>query len=650
MICVIDFETKSTVDLKECGSDVYAAHHSTDVLCLAYAFDDGPIKLWTPKMPPPKDLLDYVSKGGDVVGHNIGGFEILIWNCVMALKYGWPELRIEQCIDTMALAYAMALPGNLNDASLAVGLEVTKDMRGHRVMLQLSQPRDFANGTPVWWEDETKFNELCKYCINDVEVERQLYKRLLKLDPAEKALWILDWKINRRGVEIDVLSAATAAGIVDAEKKNADIQIQKVTNGAVATCTATGQLKSWIESRGIEVPSVAKSDVIELLDKELPDDCRKALLLRQEASKTSTAKLKAMVRGVGAGNRARGLFQYHGASTGRWASRRIQLQNLKRPQIEQTVIDEIFDRLENAQTISDLGSPMSILGDCIRGFIKAKKDHQFLVCDFASIEARVLAWLASEEKILKIFRSHGKIYEHAASNIYQVPIESVTKEQRQIGKVAILALGYGGGVGAFQTMAKAYGVELEDQQADNIKLAWRDAHPKIVGYWYELDQAAMRAVANPNLKCFAGENDRKVIFLKNGSFLWCRLPSGRAICYPYPKLEQVLTPWGDTREALTYMSVDAISHKWERTKTYGGKLSENLTQAVARDILSNAMFSLEEKNYPVVMHVHDEIVCEVHKKSPCTIKDMETIISLPPLWAKDLPLSASGFNCLRYQK
>ncbi len=445
-------------------------------------------------------------------------------------------------------------------------------------------------------------------------------------------------------------AALAAVKIVESEKKRLNNRIRTATNGAVAMCTATGQIRDWLISKGLEVPSVAKADVTEMLTRDLPQDCREVLLLRQEAAKTSTAKLQAMIKGASAGGRMRGLFQFHGAGTGRWAGRRVQLQNLPRPKLKQDEIDEAFEMLSlpNAAELitKKQGSPLSVISDCVRGFLRARPGFKFIAADFSAIEARVLAWLAGEERVLDIFRTTGKIYEHAAAGIYQKPMSEITKDERQIGKVAVLALGYGGGKGAFKTMARGYGVDVGDEQADNIKNAWRAANPHIVRYWYELNDAAMLAFVSPG-KHAAGHPGRQVTFLKNGSFLWCRLPSGRVLCYPYPKIESVETPWGEMKDALTYMSVNSVTKNWERTKTYGGKLAENITQAVSADLLREAMFRLEEKNYPIVMHIHDEVVCEVKSGN---IKEVEEILAEAPTWAKDLPMAAEGWEGLRFRK
>lgn len=330
------------------------------------------------------------------------------------------------------------------------------------------------------------------------------------------------------------------------------------------------------------------------------------------------------------------------------------------------------------------GQPTTVISDCLRAFITAPKGKTLMAVDFSSIEARVLAWLAGEEKALEIFRTHGKIYEYAASGIYQVPLDKVTKDQRQIGKVAILALGYQGGVGAFQSMAKAYGVTMEPAYpslwaaasqsvrdkaeanwhknkkkydisreefiaSDITKILWRESNPSIVRYWYALEEAAINAIMHPGQTFSAGFSGREVKYRVVGSFLWCRLPSSRVICYPYPKLQNMKTPFDTVKEGMTYMSESSQSRKWERQKAYGGLLCENVVQACARDMLAEALVRLENKGYPVIMHVHDEVVCEVDK-SFGSLKEMESIVEELPTWATGLPISAEGWAGSRYRK
>lgn len=342
--------------------------------------------------------------------------------------------------------------------------------------------------------------------------------------------------------------------------------------------------------------------------------------------------------------------------------------------------------LQTARDTIDMfyGPPLQVISDCLRGFLIAKPGHDLIGCDFNAIEARVVAWLAGEEKLLEVFRGHGKIYEAQAAEIFDVPMSSITKEdpRRQIGKVAILALGFQGGVGALQQMARGYDVKLapaysgllaranqdhlfraesvwererekvqisreEFIASDLTKQFWRESNPKICQYWYDLENAAIKAVLNPGTTTTAGA--RTVKYKMNGSFLWCQLPSGRVLCYPYPKIEEFKTPWGQMKAGLTYMAEDGFTKKWERKKAYGGLLCENNTQATARDLLVNSLVELENKKYPVVLHIHDEAICEVPTNYG-SLDEVKRIMSQAPTWAEGLPIAAGGWRNKRFQK
>jgi DNA polymerase len=665
MSLILDFESKSAANLPKVGADNYSKHPSTDALCVGFAMGDGPVDLLVPGDFEFAPFLDYVAAGGIVEAWNVP-FELAMWNNVMVRRYGWPVLPPEQCVCLMAQSYAMAMPGSLENAAPAFGIDHRKDMAGNRIMMQLSQPREILpNGDIVWWTEEEfpeKFQALYAYCKKDVVVEREIKKRAVPLSASELKVWQMDYRINQRGIQIDREAVAAALELVTTEKGRLNERIREVSNNAIATCTAVKQITDYLKIRGCNVPDgIAKEAAKDILkDPATPPDCKEVLILRQEAGKSSTAKLESMLGRAGVDHRLRGMFQYHGATTGRWAGRGPQPQNLPRSSLPQSSIDAVFGLLhtEGAQagpTIDMLyGPPLSVLSECLRGFFVAREGHEFVGADFSNIEGRVLAWLAGEDWKCRAFEAYDRgelpdIYIQGYSRSFGIPLSAVTDFQRQVGKVMELALGFGGGKGAFQQMAKGYGVRMKDAQAEEIKVAWREVHPATVNFWRELEEAALAAILNPGSIFAAGAEGRRIKFRMVGSFLWCRLPSGRALCYPYPKVELVETPWGALKDGVTYMSMNSLTNEWERTKTYGGSFAENVTQATASCLLRDAMLRIDSPEIPVVLHVHDDI-CTEPRRGTITVKEFEKRMAERPPWATGLPIAAKGYARARYGK
>jgi DNA polymerase len=658
----LDFETRSVVDIKKQGLDVYAKHPTTDILCVGYSLDDQPTKIWKRFEEVQPAFIDAVKQGALLVAHN-AQFELAIWNHVGVPRYGWPKLLPENTACTMAMAYAMALPASLEKAAAAMGMAEQKDLGGYRIMLQLCRPKKIdEDGRVEWWEEKEKLEKLYQYCVQDVEVEKELYKRLLKLSEKEKKVWCLDQEINQRGIALDQESVLKALEIVEAEKRRLDSKLNELSGGIVSNCTKAKKLTDWIKEQGVEIEGVSKSAIHEAFKEGgLPKIAHEALLLRQEAAKSSTAKLQVMKDAVSPDGRIRNLYQYHGASTGRWSGRKLQTQNFPRPDLSQEKIEEVFQILKSQRLSEALeiitrlyGAPLQIISDCLRGFLVAKEGHDLIAADLSNIEGRMLAWLSGEDWKVTAFREFDEargpdLYRVMASLIYNVPLEEVTKDQRLIGKVAELACGYQGGKGAFQSMAKIYNVEVPDALAESIKTRWRERNRNIVKYWWDLEKAAINAVLSPRTEFKVGIGKRSVSYKTRGSFLWCQLPSKRLLCYPYPKIEPVEMKWGDMKECLTYMGVDSLTKKWTRQKSYGGVLAENNTQAASRDILVDDLFRLEERGYKVVMHVHDEAVCEVPKEFG-SLEEVEQLMAVTPEWAEGLPIAAQGWRGGRYQK
>jgi DNA polymerase len=586
----------------------------------------------------------------------------------------------------MAMAYAMALPGSLENAAPAAGLELAKDMAGRRLMLQMSRPRKVnSDGSIQWWDEPEKVTRLIEYCKIDVEVERALEKRLRPLSPSELAVWHLDQRINDRGVLIDEHLANAAKAIVKQAQENLDAQMREKTDFAVSRCSNRNQLVAWVREQGVECDSINKAAMETLLEEDspIPPHVREVLLIRQEAARASVAKIDALLNGKSPeDSRAKGLLQFHAASTGRWGGRRFQPQNLRRP--EESDIDTLIDIVatgDHDYLAMMYPKPLSAVADTLRGMLVAAPGHRIVAADYSNIEGRVLAWLAGEAWKLDAFRAYdtfvtdengnripdGKggfkrkghdLYKITAGGILGKRPEDVTKAERQShGKVPELALGYQGGVGAFSTMAANYGVDLTVPEIEAIRDGWREKHPAIKQFWYDMEEAAVRAVQDRGsvTRC------RKIAFKVAGSFLMMRLPSGRYLAYPRPEIREFDVPWGGTKAGLTYFSTidsskrgkiiedPANSTTWARIKTYGGMLAENATQAAARDVLADAMPRLEAAGYPIVLTVHDEVVCEV-PDGHGSVEEMEKIMCALPEWASGLPVAAEGFSDRRYRK
>lgn len=632
----IDFETYSEADLPAIGAYNYAAHPTTEVLCMAWAVDDELPQLWLPGDLFPNRLWEAIANGGEVWAWN-AGFERAIWEHKMVgIDWGAPEIRPHQWNDTAALAATLALPRALGKCAAVLGLDEQKDDGGRYLIQRLCKPYRGERR-----RDQHLLDQLYAYCKQDVITERAVKCHLTPYNPmpdAERDVWLLDQLINWRGLGIDTTNAQAAIDIIYAIGERLTDSVKEISGGKLDGVGSRAQVMAWAKSRGYKLEGYDKNAVMNALaDPALPDDVRQVLEVRRTLGKASTSKYQAMLNFAGGDSRARGLFWYHGAQTGRWAGRGFQPQNLPRPAFSDTdTCIDLFKHRDPELIEALFGDPMAALSSALRGMIVPAAGCRLIVSDFNAIEARVLAWLADEQGPLDVFRSGGDIYCHAATGIYGREITPADKEERQIGKVAVLALGYQGGVGAFQTMAKAYRVEVEDAKADDIKAKWRKAHPKIVRFWYDLEEAAMNAVVYKGTTYKAG----RVSFKVHGDFLFAKLPSGRRLAYYKPSVQN---------GTLHFFSTNGRTGQWCKNETYGGKLAENVTQAVARDLLANAMLALERHDYPVVASIHDEIICEV-PIGRGSLAEMEQLMCELPAWADGLPLTAEGFECERYRK
>ena len=645
----IDIETYSPEALADCGVHRYAAHPEFMILLFAYAVDDGPVTVIdlasgvTIPAPIRRALTD-----PDIVkvAHN-ATFER---TCIGAMLGQTLDPHQWEC--TMIQCARCGLPMSLGEAAKALGLEAQKMTEGKALIKQFCTPHEptlLSPGERVKPFDDPKAWQIFKdYCRMDVEVEREIDKALAWLEPteAERELYAIDQIINDRGVKVDLELVDNAARMDTIYKARLNTEAQRITG--LSNPNSAAQLKGWINDRtGLELDTLRKDDLGDI--KKTTDDeaVHRVLDIRAEMNKTSTTKYETMQKVAGKGERVRGLLQFHGTRTGRWAGRLVQMQNLPQNHISdlglarQIVKEGDLDTLELCY-----GNVPDTLSQLIRTAFVAPEGKTLAVCDFSAIEARVLAWLAGEEWVLEVFRGHGKIYEATAAQMYGVPIQEITKTdpRRQKGKIAVLALGYGGGTGALAAMGGARMGLTEDDMADIVD-DWRKANPRIVKTWSKLETAVKRC-------CTTGldQSTCGLIFHRRpeDGTLTITLPSGRLLCYR--NMTMGANRWG--KESLKYQGTNSTTKRWEWIETYGGKLTENIVQAIARDCLAHTLAKVEDI-YDVVFHVHDEVVCEVDNELDSAkghLAVIQEIFADTPPWADGLPLKGAGYITPYYLK
>lgn len=648
----IDYETRSTVDLTRAGAHVYAAHETTDILCMAYAFGDEEPSVWVPGDTPPERILDHVLNGGPIRAWNFA-FEKAIWRSILAPRYLFPEIDPEQGYCTAAEAAAMALPRKLEQAAQALGLPTQKDMAGHRLMMQMARPRSTKGGIVTWWDDPDKLARLIEYCRQDVRVEREIAKRVRPLSDHERQIYLLDQRINDRGVRIDVPLAKAAQALVEEGMRRANAEMDEITGGSVSAVTKVADLTRWLQAEGgVDADNVRKDTLRDLLGgDELDPVTRRVVELRAESAKSSTSKIKAMLKVAAVDDRARGLLLYHGAGTGRWAGRLIQPQNFPRGEIKgveqfiPTVLAGDYDGL------AEHHPPLLVVSSLLRGMLRASEGHRLMAGDYGQIEARVLAWIAEQNDLVAAFAAGAKIYEEMAALIYGLPAGDIGREsdERQIGKTTILGAGFGMGHVTFQAQTKKQtGIDLDDETAQRAIEAYRARYARIPKFWRAIYRAAEQAVKRPGTVTSVGRRGA-IRYVVRGQFLWCILPSGRPLAYAKPEIRPWKTSWGEVRPTVTFVGVDGYTKKWRRQGTYGGHLTENVVQAMARDLMASAMLRLEQKGYPVVLTVHDELVADVPEGFG-SIAQYKKLMAMRPRWAEGLPVAVDGWEGERYKK
>ena len=662
----IDIETYSSIDLTKSGVYKYI-QNDFEILLIAYAYDDEEIKIIDLKNNEkiPEKLKE------DILDENIiktafnANFERV---CLSKYFNTYLSPKMFRCTQVHALY--LGLPHGLENVAKSLRLKEQKLEEGKSLIRFFNKRENLDlltsnNENIKKGEVLKKYEEFKKYCINDVKVERSIRKILekVKLPESEQKLWQLDQEINDRGVLVDSKLLNNAI-YYDNYFKNILIEkLKTITN--INNPKSNNQMKDYLNSLGLNVNSLSKESVESLLNsdevKKNPhyEKIKEVLHLRKMLNKTSTKKYESMKRCMCDDERIRGLFQFYGANrTGRWAGRLVQVQNL--PQNKINNLEKVREKIRN-DIIKDFPSRKkefnknlnlnlynnenlsSLLSQLIRTTFIPKKNHRFIIADFSAIEARIIAYLSNEKWRIDVFNTHGKIYEASASKMFKVDINEITKESelRQKGKIAELALGYQGGVGALVSMG-AYNMNLCESELIEIVKAFRSSNPNIVKLWNNAQKAFIEAVKNKSVVHI----DKNISFIYEGNILFIKLPSGRRLSYIRPKIDydNIFNKY-----IITYEGIDPTTKKSKRLTTYGGKLVENIVQAIARDVLAQSMINLKNHGFNIVMHVHDEIVLEV-EENVSSIEEVCEIMCKENKYLKGLKLKADGFESKYYKK
>lgn len=639
----IDIETFSDIDLIKCGVYKYADSPAFEILLFAYSIDDGEIHIVD--LVRGEELPDEITEAikSDTVIKTAFNAQ---FERVCLSKHLGILLDPSSWYCTAVQAAELSLPSSLADVGAALGLERQKMTEGKELIKYFcvsckptksngGRTRNMPGDAPEKW---ALFKE---YCKRDVDVERQIAEKLKKypLSKSEHDLYVLDQNINDRGVLVDLELARQAVKLNSIQTAVATEQAYTLTG--LENPNSVAQLKAWLTENGVEIDSLSKKAVAALAD-ETDGDIQEMLHLRLLMSKTSVKKYEAVMRSVCRDNRVRGMMRFCGASrTGRWSGQILQVQNLPQNHLpDLTLARDIVKDGDFEMLDMTFGNVPNVLSELIRTVLIPKQNHRFIVADFSAIEARVLSWLAGEQWRLDTFRNGGDIYCASASQMFRVPVEKhgVNGHLRQKGKISELACGYGGSVGALKNMG-AVEMGVPEDELQGLINDWRNANPHIVKLWTEVGNTAMKAIKEKTIVSLG-----KLVFMYDRGILFIRLPSGRRLSYIKPRI-------GTNRfggDSITYMGV-GTSKKWERLETFGGKLVENIVQAIARDLLASAMMNVANAGYNIVFHVHDEIIAEA-PDGQGSVDEMCMLMSINPDWADGIPLSADGYECEYYRK
>jgi len=649
-ILQIDLETYSSTDLIKCGVYRYVEAPDFEILLFGFAYGDDPVQvidLTAFEDIPDQVLHDLTDPSVTKTAYN-ANFE----RTCISKQYGI-ECDPLQWRCTSVWALALGLPGHLAAVAEVLKLDAQKDAKGKALIKYFSVPckptktngertRNYPHHDPEKWEEYKAYN------LQDVVVEREVRRKLERfpIPEHEWKLWALDQRINDRGVRLDPVLFHQAITCDELYENRLVQEAQELTG--LDNPNSLAQIKEWLAEHGLDTPDGLSKDYMPGLLEAAPDDeTRRMLELRQEMSKTSVDKYNAMNRGMCADERARGLLQFCGANrTWRWAGRLIQVQNLPQNKFKDLALARETLRSGDFELMEMLfGAPPFVLSQLIRTAFIPSEGCRFIVSDFSAIEARVIAWLADEEWVLDVFKEHGKIYEATASNMFGVSFKTIVKGHanyalRAKGKIATLACGFGGGPKALEVMDSKH--EIDPDEYPRLVKQWRDANPNIRKLWYATEDAAVTAVREKTTVKLA----HGVQYRYSNGMLFADLPSGRSLAYVNPRIKPEPK---FNKDGLVFDGMDQVKKKWMSHRTYGGRLVENLVQAIARDCLAESMMRVDAEGYVINMHVHDELILDVPIGTG-SLEHVNNVMGMPISWAPGLPMRAAGFECNFYMK
>lgn len=676
----IDFETRSTVDLRKHGTWRYATAPTTAPLVMAFRlphWTTGQTEIWTPEYPDLGiykqggnfdalfELFEWIQSGKLVEAHN-AWFERNIWRHIMVPRFGWPEMPARSWRCSAAQAAAVSLPRGLDDALAAMRLALRKDATGAKVMMKMTKPRKARKAERESWleqhgnkpmgvlfhEDRHLLQQLFDYVRQDVLAEEGLSYVLPDLSDDELEMYWLDQEMNDRGFQLDMEAVDAALYMIQEESLLLNAELGVVTDGQVERATQRKQLQIWLEMEGVVIENT-QAATLDLLLESWPatgsDNAKRAVEILRLLGKSSTAKYEAMRNHADLNDhRVRGGLLYHGAGTGRWSGSGVMPHNFPKGTLKEKDVNGLWETLKTLDrptVIAKYGDVMAALSHGLRSAIVAGPGMELFCADYASIEARVLLWLAGDDTHLDIFRNGEDIYVSMATDIYKRPITKADALERQVGKFSILGLGFGmGWQKFFDTLAKA-GIHVSEDFTQTVVSTYREKFWRTKELWRDTEAAAVKCAIT---KRPVDQGPFRWVY--HDPFLFMELPSGRRLAYPFPRVSAQETPWGEKRDTLTFMGVNPKTRQWQPQKSYGGLLVENGTQAVARDVLAGALKRLEDGGvYRPVLSVHDEVISEAAVGTG-NVKEYEDLLCVLPDWADGLPVKAEGWSGLRYKK